>query len=189
MNLIVVDTETTGLGIQKGRQDAIVQIGAVALMDGSIRSTFSEFCWPGDHYFAHGRAAAALAVSGIDEGELRTARPCSGVASSFTSWLGEQLPATITAYNIAFDSPFLDAPPWSIGLVEGLEWGKCVMIEVSECLGEMGHNRRHPRYGNWKWVRLSNAARIVGIELSDAHDALADATAAAELIIKLGLDI
>ncbi len=189
MNIIVVDTETTGLGQQKGREDAVVQVGAVVISGGMIEDRFSEYCWPGERYFEDGRAAKALAVNELDIELLRKASPSRSVAAAFRNWLKFHLPGTMTAYNVAFDRPFLELPPWSLHEIEGLRWGKCIMIEASRRLGEMGLNHRNRRFGDWKWVRLSDAAKLSGVELYSAHDALSDAEAAAEIVIEMKLDI
>lgn len=186
MNVIVIDTETTDLGAQRDREDAIVQVGAVAVRMGDIVDEFGSLCWPGERYFAGGRAERALEVSRISMEDLRRAPPDVAVADQLRIWIETHLPAMITAYNVPFDSPFLEAPPWELHRI-GIEWTTCIMQHTSAYLGEMGLNRRHPYYGNWKWVRLANACHRMNVELTRAHDAVADARAAAEIMIRTGL--
>lgn len=189
MNIIVVDTETTGLGGQDSREDAIVQIGAVVVRDGMIIDEFNSCCWPGEKYFIGGRANYALMINNLSIDKLRSSPHDDIVAMKFREWMEQYLTTKITAYNVAFDRPFLEQKPWSLQETVGLTWGSCIMLYAAEYLGERGMNRRHPRYGNWKWKKLEEVARFLGVALTNAHDAMGDAKAAAEIMLKMGMDV
>ena len=189
MNIIVVDTETTGLGSQDSREDAIVQIGAVAVVQGEMIDQFCSYSWPGEKFFIDGRADYALSINNLDIDMLRSSPPDEIVAVKFQEWMKTHLPAKITAYNIAFDRPFLVQEPWNLRDIPGLEWGECIMQYAAEYLGERGMNRRHPYFGNWMWKKLGAAARSLNVDIANAHDALSDARAAADIMMRMKMKV
>ena len=189
IDIIVIDTETTGLGAQHYREDAIVQIGAVVVRDGIIIDEFSSCCWPGEKYFLDGRAGVALAINNLGMSELRSSPMDGEVAEEFRRWLLQYLPARITAYNIAFDRPFLEQEPWELHEIDGLEWGGCIMLYAAEYLGDKGLNKWNHRFRNWKWPKLGEAAVKLGVEMVKAHDAAGDARTATEVMLKMKMDV
>ena len=185
----MIDTETTGLGAQHYREDAIVQVGAVVVRDGKIIDEFNSCCWPGEKYFLDGRAGAALAINNLNMSELRSSPPDEEVAEDFRRWLSPYLPARITAYNIAFDRPFLEQEPWELHDLEELEWGNCIMLYAAEYLGDRGLNKWNTHFQNWKWPKLGEAAIKLEVEMVKAHDAVGDARTAAEVMLKMKMEV
>jgi len=188
MNIIVVDTETTGLGAQQYRKDAIVQVGAVVVRDGNIIDEYNSCCWPGEEYFLDGRADYALEINSLSYDQLLMYPTDIVVADLFRNWISKYLPARITAFNVAFDKAFLDQKPWNLYDIEGLGWGKCIMLHAAEYLGEMGENYI-TWSGSWKWPKLEKACRVLDVDLINAHDAAGDARAAAEVMMKMGMEV
>jgi DNA polymerase-3 subunit epsilon len=95
--LIVVDVETTGLGVQRGGR--VIEIGAVAIEAGRIVAEFGSLIDAGAEisYFA-------FRVHGISE-EMLTGQPLPGeVWCSFREFVGE---AELIAHNSPFDSAFV----------------------------------------------------------------------------------
>lgn len=191
MNIIVLDTETTGLRAQQGRADAIIQVAAVAVKDGEIVDTFESLCFPGEEYFENGRADDALRVNKHTLEELRAAPSHDLVANDLDAWIVKHRPAVYTAYNVGFDRPFLEAHPWFIDLIEDTRWGRCIMLHAARYLGEQGKNSR--RYNDWRWVKLQEAVRLLDLdlqeELQNAHDALADTVMAARVMLVTGMEV
>jgi len=181
--LIVIDCETTGLGAQRGRDDAIIEIGAVIISaTADMLAGFERRCWPGEKYFEGGRAQYALDVNNINLDSLRRAQPTEEVAEAFRAWLGKWPSLPITSFNVAFDRPFLEAEPWNLKR----QWGPCIMLHAAKHLGEMGHNVQFPD-GQWKWPKLQDACKVLEIRQRGQHSALADAWAAARVAHRMGM--
>lgn len=168
MLAIVVDTETTGLGHVEGRDDAIVEV-AFAWRDPATAQvrTWARMCNPGERYLAHGHADRALRISGIGVDEVRAAPEAREVAMELRRELralARGREATLLAYNVSFDAPFLAQPPWH---VHG-PWGPCLKLAAHQALDPRG-----------KWPRLLDACRTLGIAYpGPAHRAVHDAHAA-----------
>lgn len=167
---VVIDTETTGLGATRGRDDGIVQV-ALAYRDPDRRRvvTWSEICDPGEEYYSDGRAAIAFRINGMSEAALSDARSAKAVASDLRKRLKELTAmhgsVDLRAYNLGFDRPFLIAAPWRL---TG-PWGPCLMLEAHHALNPGG-----------KWPKLVEAAAMLGVKYpgKGAHDAASDAHAA-----------
>lgn len=167
--LVVLDTETTGLGHFRQRSDGIVQIAlAYRAPDTGKLSKWSSTSHPGEQHLANGRAAEALRISGLREEEIRAAPPATEVASrtrEHLTRLEADYAVELTTYNLGFDRPFLEAAPWSL---RG-PWADCLMLEAHKHLDPTG-----------KWPKLTEACRRLNIAYpgpthhaeSDAHAAL-----------------
>jgi DNA polymerase III epsilon subunit-like protein len=165
---IVVDTETTGLGQAAEREDAIVEV-AFAWRDpasGAVR-TWARLCNPGERHLAGGRADRALGISQIRIEDVRAAPDAREVAVEMRRELralARAPGATLLAYNVAFDAPFLAQAPWHL---HG-PWGPCLKLAAHRALDPGG-----------KWPRLLEACRMLGIAYPGAaHRAVHDAHAA-----------
>ena len=187
---IIIDGESTGLGKQVDREDRLVEIGAVCLKDGKTVNTFQSYCNPGDRYFENGRAYEALRINKIDyEQCIKKAPSDEEVALRFKLWLSRYHPCTIYIYNRDFDMQFLTVEPWNIVEDDDVRYGPCILLHVGKYLGERGQNVWNAKYEQWKWMKLVDAARTLGIVVADdmAHSALYDAKLAAEVCLRSGL--
>ncbi|MGA9422164.1 MAG: DNA polymerase III subunit epsilon [Rhodanobacteraceae bacterium] len=117
MRQVVLDTETTGLEVQRGHR--LIEIGCVELAERRLTGrTFHTYLNPG-------RAIdeGASAVSGISDEFLRD-KPCfRDIAAEFIKFVAG---AEIIAHNAAFDVGFIDA-------------------ELSSAGAEFGHLEQHVR--------------------------------------------
>lgn len=167
--VVVLDTETTGLGHRKGREDGIVQVGLATRNpnDGEVE-TWSAVCNPGKRYLQGGRADEALAINGLTKEQILASPPAEQAARDLSQRLDGLRQAVggieLRCFNLTFDRPFLEADPWSI---DG-PWGRCLMKLAER------------RLGFWKWPKLEEAIRALDLSFPDggAHDAAADAHAA-----------
>lgn len=170
--VIVVDTETTGLGhnSRPPRHDAVVQIGYAWRTPRGAIVRWHETCNPGELYLRSGRASEALRINGLSLTEVLEARPATLVAQDLRGRLEEIRSVTgrqveLRSYNRAFDEPFLAAKPWR---VRSSDWGPCLMQAAQDHLGY------------WKWPKLQEAIQMLGIEppVGRSHTAAVDSHAA-----------
>ena len=167
---VTIDTETTGLGANDrrgARIDGVVQVGIAYRIPKKEVRVWSKLCNPGAKFLALGRADEALAINRLSVPTILEAQPADAVASEL-----RELLATIAekhggielrAYNMGFDRPFLEVPPWRLAH----SWGQCLMIEAME------------HYGLDRRPRLIDALSIAKVPWeAELHDAGADAHAA-----------
>lgn len=172
--IVVIDTETTGLGhtAKPPRKDGIVQVGfAYRDAEGTAR-TWSEYCNPGEDLLRPGWADEALAVNGLPRDRIRASPSAKLVAQQLHTRLegirqSTRKPLELRAYNRGFDEPFLAARPWS---VPSNLWGPCIMRAVTLYL----------EGPDAAWVGLRRATRRLGIDWPEGppHDAGVDSHAA-----------
>ena len=97
--VIVLDFETTGLSPDVG--DRAIEIGAVRIDNGEVTERFQELMNPGQRI-----SGFIESYTGISNGMLRDARPCSDVMRDFAEFIGGY---NLVAHNASFDKRFLDA--------------------------------------------------------------------------------
>jgi DNA polymerase III epsilon subunit-like protein len=172
--LVVIDTETTGLGERHPdgpRPDAIVQIGiAWRGSDGEVK-VWERTCNPGAEFVKDGRARIALEVNGLTVGQILAASPSEAVARELKEELSRIRGAggkiDLRAFNCEFDRAFLSKPPWNLRT----GWGPCLMIEAAECFG----------YDTGR-VKLGRAAELLKVQIQGrAHSAGTDASTALQV--------
>ena len=170
--VVVVDTETTGLGhnARPPRPDGVVQIGYAWRNPRGRVIRWSALCNPGESYVRGGRAAEALAVNRLRLTDILVASSARVVAAEFRDHLDEIRDASgqeleIRSFNRSFDEPFLSAAPWRI---PSQWWGPCLMLAAQQHLGM------------WKWPKLEEAVNYLGIAppAGRAHTAAVDSHAA-----------
>ena len=160
MPAVAIDTETTGLDVEKVR---IVEIGAVRLEScapGPQRA-YSELVDPGVPI-----PESSTAIHGIADADVAGAAPFPERMAEFGAWAGS---AVVIGYSIGFDLAVLKAEHERHGLPwqppRALDVGHLVDL-VAPALPEKS---------------LDTAAGWLGVEISDRHRALGDARAAAEV--------
>jgi DNA polymerase III epsilon subunit-like protein len=170
--VVVVDTETTGLGhnARPPRADGVVQIGYAWRNPRGQVIRWAATCNPGDSYLRAGRAADALAINGIRLSTVLSAPSARTVAAEFREHLDGIRQTTgreveIRSYNRAFDEPFLSAKPWSL---PSELWGPCLMQAAQDHLGLS------------RWPKLHVAVNYLGImpPSGRSHTAAVDSHAA-----------
>jgi DNA polymerase III epsilon subunit-like protein len=169
--VVVVDTETTGLGERHPdgpRPDAVVQVGIAWRSTGGAVKIWERTCNPGAEFLRDGRADVALGVNGLTTSQILTAPSAASIAKELRVELVRIRQAggrvDLRAFNCEFDRAFLSRKPWSLRT----GWGPCLMIEAAKTFGyESGR------------VKLGRAAEILGVDVRGrAHSAGTDAATA-----------
>lgn len=168
---VVIDTETTGFGHmdKEPRQDAVIQVGIAFRGRYSNELVSKEWlCMPKPHFLGEW-GAEALKVNNITEEELLKAPYDHAVAFELKRVLDNLGPKILLrSYNMAFDRPFLDVRPWSLGKYP---WGECIMEETMKALKAK------------KWLKLKDACYEYGIATDGPlHSAGYDAIIAYQLM-------
>jgi len=158
---VVLDIETTGLTPQKGGR--IIEIGAVLVRDNAIVDEFSQFIYPEMKIYKQ-----TIQLTGITN-EMLAGKPVYGkVLPEFHKFIGDRV---IIAHNSIFD--------WERFLVYYFERvGIKVKNQVIDTLKLA--KLYHPGQSSYK---LQELCKVHGITLNNAHRAIFDATATAELAI------
>ncbi|MBI2893094.1 MAG: 3'-5' exonuclease [Deltaproteobacteria bacterium] len=167
MALAAVDVETTGLD---ANADRVVELGIVLIDGGEISGRRSWLLNPGTQV-----PKEALAVHGLTDADLAGAPRFAEILPEVRATLEGRLPV---AYNAPFDRGFLAAEILRLG-----EELPGTFRETTEWIDPLVWARaRLPRDGSFK---LSELTKRLGIELTNAHRALADAEAAARVLLRL----
>ena len=152
--LVALDIETTGLNPPR---DEILEIG---ILDDQNRILVDSFVRPLNHRTWPG----AQAIHGISPADVANAPTLDELRSGIIEAVKGR---EVVIYNALFDSRFLPAE-----LVYAAEV-KCCMLPFAEVYGEWNDYRQ-----NYKWQKLTTAARYVGYEWSAAaHRAIEDCKA------------
>jgi DNA polymerase-3 subunit epsilon len=164
------DLETTGISPSS---DRIVSAAVVAMSQDSILAAHSWLVNPGIAI-----PAEATAVHGITnervaaEGQAAAGAVQEIVTQLRAAW-DNGLP--VVAYNAAFDIPFI----WHEADRHGVEFGAMGVV-----LDPLVIWRQLERYRPGK-KRLADAVSRFGLSVEDAHEAMADAKAAVEVMFNL----
>ncbi|WP_117208262.1 exonuclease domain-containing protein [Allorhizocola rhizosphaerae] len=160
MTYAVIDVETTGL--RPSWHDRVVEIAIVQVdAAGAIESEWCTLVNPQ-------RDLGPQHIHGISAAEARQAPPFKELAGSVAERLAGRV---LVAHNWAFDSMFLAAEFERIGadVPVDADNGLCTMVLAGQFLPQSGR-------------ALASCCRAAGVTLTNAHSALHDARAAAELL-------
>lgn len=156
-DVVVLDTETTGLGPQA----EIIEIAVIAL-DGSV--LFESFVKP-----SCAIEPEAMRVHGITEDLLADAPRFAEVYARLHAVLHDKL---VLIYNAEFDTGRLSYMAQRAGLPPLVQRAQCLMNRYATFYGQRGS------YGSYRWQSLSAACKQQGIVLPadlPQHRALGDA--------------
>ena len=154
MTVVFLDTETTGLSAAAG--DRIVEL---AIVDARGRPLINTLVNP-ERSIPH----SAQAIHGISDSMVRRAPTLDQVWTQIMQVLSGN---HVVIYNAAYDREFLPDRLQCASQVS------CAMLRFAQVRGQW-----NPRYGNYRWHRLEDAARHAGhVWSGDAHRALADSQA------------
>ncbi len=161
---VVVDTETTG---RDPKMADLLEIGAVKIKAGKVVDRWSTFVDPGRSIVGH-------QMHGITDKEIKGAPTPKDAAAQLLKFAGD---AVLVGHNVGFDLGFLEE---AIGGGFRFETGQYLDTLV---LAREG-------YPDWaESYKLGDLARFFGIELKDAHRALPDAEATAQLLLTFAADL
>jgi DNA polymerase III epsilon subunit family exonuclease len=155
--LVVVDVETTG---RDPKMADLLEIGAVRIKGGKIADTFSTLVDPGRTIVGH-------QMHGITDQDVKGAPAPREAVEKFLAFAGK---ATLVGHNVGFDLGFLET-----ALGDGFRFQPGTYLDTL-VLAREGYPEWADSY------KLGELARFYGIDLSDAHRALPDAQATAQLV-------
>ncbi|WP_092095096.1 ATP-dependent DNA helicase DinG [Bhargavaea beijingensis] len=159
----VVDLETTGHSPKSG--DRMIEIGMALVENGTVTRTYSTFLNPGRKI-----PAFISNLTGIRDSDVADAPIFEDRAAEIREWLEG---CVFVAHNVSFDLPFLQhefrragLPKWSGETIDTVELAKVICPSAPS-------------------FKLQDIAAEFGIGLENAHRAIEDAKATAELLIRL----
>ncbi len=166
LNYVVFDTETTGLEPQ--RDDEIVQIGGVRIVNGRVLrgEVFDRLVHPGRRI-----PAASTRIHGIGDADVADADPVAVAVPRFHAFVGDSV---LVAHNAAFDMSFLTKRQRTLGVTFGQPVLDTVLLAAHV-------------FGPGASLTLDALAERFGVTLPerDRHTALGDALATAHVFLRL----
>jgi polyribonucleotide nucleotidyltransferase len=162
-DLVVVDVETTG---RDPKMSDLVEIGAVRIKNGKIADRWSTLVNPG-------RSVIGAQMHGLTDKDLKGASTPKEAATAFLAFAGDSV---LVGHNVGFDLGFLEE-----ALGDGFRFGYEGYLDTVTLTRES--------YPDLESYKLGDLSRFFGIELQNAHRALPDAEATAELVLRLAKDV
>ena len=159
--IVVLDFETTGLAAQS---DRIIEIGAVRIQEGQVVEEYGTMVNPG-----RAIPARATQINGITDAMVRDAPDAARAIPELLAFIGD---APIAAHNAPFDAGFLRA--------------ECRRLDIAcepTVVDTLEFSRR--LYPQLKSHRLAAVCKTLSISLKNAHRAVHDARATAQILIKM----
>ncbi len=169
MRQIILDTETTGLEVQRGHR--VIEIGCVELVQ--RRPTGRRF-----HYYVNPERAideGARAVTGISDEFLLDKPRFAQIAAEFVAFVEG---AEIIAHNAAFDIGFLDAELARAGFGDGYLRTRAQVLDTLTLAREKFPGQRNSLDALCKRLGVDNSHRGL-------HGALLDANLLADVYLAL----
>ena len=159
--VVVLDFETTGLNPQ---QDRIIEIGAVKLQAGRIIDSFSMMVDPGIPL-----PPVITQITGISDVMLLGQEKAETALPKLIAFIGD---SPLAAHNAAFDCAFLDSELARLGLSY-----RAAQIDTLFFAQKL--------YPELKRYRLVSVCKHLGVSLKNAHRAINDATATAQILARM----
>ncbi|MBQ3158517.1 MAG: ribonuclease H-like domain-containing protein [Clostridia bacterium] len=162
-DVVVFDFETTGL--DKTGKDFIIEIGAVKVHKGKITEKFMSYVEPEIHI-----SSEITGLTGITNEDVEGAPSYEQVLADFYKFTRNSY---LSGYNIiGFDCYFLDV----FGRLSGYNFDNKVIDVFKLAQKEVKGTKN---------LKLGTVAEAVGVVLDNAHRAVYDAIATAEILIKI----
>ncbi len=149
---VVIDIETTGLSLQ---HDAIIEVAAIRIVEGVVKSVFSELI-----NFGGNIPDEVVLLTGLSsEMLIREGKDLQRVMEDFLKYVGK---SKIIGHNIAFDMKFIHR-----------DCGISGLPIISNTVEDTVNLARKHGVGcdNYK---LETVAKSLGVEVGDRHRALSD---------------
>lgn len=161
-SIVVFDFETTGLNVSEGEK--IIEIGAVKLVDGKFTERFMCMVDPQMKI-----PEKITQITGIRDEDVQGANTYDQVLADFYKFTRG---AILSGYNVKFDYGFLSHYGKKCGYNFDNE-----LLDVYELAQKGVHGTKN--------LKLGTVAEKLGVVLDNAHRAVYDALATAEVLIKL----
>ncbi|MCD1146985.1 PolC-type DNA polymerase III [Peptoniphilus sp. KCTC 25270] len=155
---VVFDIETTGFS---PKNDEVTEIGAVKIENGRIIERFSEFVNPQRKI-----PEKIVELTGITDEMVKNADPIERVLSRFEDFIEDCI---LVAHNADFDSRFIEYRRKGKNPIPIID-----TLLMAQCITQGTKN-----------YKLGTLAKFYGISLTNAHRAVHDAEATAELFLIL----
>ncbi|HJR12897.1 MAG TPA: DNA polymerase III subunit epsilon [Rhodanobacteraceae bacterium] len=157
---VVLDTETTGLEVERGHR--VIEIGCVELVD--RRPSGRKF----HQYLNPERAidAGAVAVHGITDDFLRDKPRFADIAADFLAFIDG---AELLIHNAAFDTSFLDDELKRAGVAFGCVADHAAIIDTLALARQKYPGQKNTLDALCKRLGIDNSHREVHGALLDAH--------------------
>ena len=174
-DVVMFDLETTGLDATKNQ---IIEIGAVKIHKGKIYETFEVLVRPDPLNKNDKKSKDEPDIYIPDEIVNIThitddmVRDCPTIDKVLPDFYKFTYGCTLMAYNIDFDYRFLSYAGLKLGYVFDNKQIDALLLARQHVVGA-------------KNFKLGNICKMLGISLENAHRAVHDAVAAAEVVIKL----
>jgi DNA polymerase III epsilon subunit family exonuclease len=156
---VIVDVETTGTNAEMAD---LVEVAAVRVKGGKVTDRWSTFVNPGRPIFGN-------QMHGITDKDVKGAPSPAEAAKKALAFVGD---ATLVGHSVGFDIAFLEAA-----------LGDGTRIEKGRYLDTLTLAR--DGYPDLPSYTLGELSRFFGIQLQQAHRALPDAEATAELLVAM----
>jgi DNA polymerase III epsilon subunit family exonuclease len=156
---VIVDVETTGTNAEMAD---LVEVAAVRVKAGKVKDRWSTFVNPGRPIFGN-------QMHGITDKDVKGAPSPAEAAKKALAFVGD---ATLVGHSVGFDIAFLEAA-----------LGDGTRIEKGRYLDTLTLAR--DGYPDLPSYTLGELSRFFGIQLQQAHRALPDAEATAELLVAM----
>lgn len=172
-DVIVFDTETTGLDPGPGGSDKVVELAAVRMRNGQVVDRFHTMVNPGRPI-----PPEATNISGITDDDVKNAPSIADAYRSFREYAGGDI---VAAHNANFDMDAINSMADDAGddrmpngVLDTLALARALMTKSKgDVQGDIDDHR------------LGTLSEYFGVELENWHRADADAEAAGLLIDKL----
>lgn len=157
---VILDTETTGLEVERGHR--VIEIGCVELVDRRPSGrTFQRYLNP-----ERAIDAGAVAVHGITDEFLRDKPKFTDIAEDFTAFIDG---AELLIHNAAFDTAFLDAELKRAGAAFGCVADHAVVVDTLALARRKYPGQKNTLDALCKRLGVDNSRREVHGALLDAH--------------------
>ena len=158
---VVFDLETTGIG---AKSNEIIEIGAVRIEDGKMTDTYSRFVNP-----LRPIPYQIQELTGINDSMVADAPTIDSILPEFLEFCGNSV---MVAHNAGFDMGFIEQKAKDRGITTDFT----VIDTVAVARAVLTDLKRY---------KLDTIAKKLGVSLENHHRAVDDATATAEIFLKL----
>lgn len=172
MNYISLDTEYTGFySVEPHKSGELLQVAAVAIVDGVRVAEFNEYCKP----LTNRWSKEAEAVHGISRAHAMIEQHPKEMAVKFLSWIESfDRVFTVVGWNCRSDQLYMER---LCGLVDLNRLLRCTRTKWNDSLKMAKKRKKMLEVSNWK---LGTLCKHFGVKIN-AHDALSDAVATWEV--------
>ena len=160
-DFLIVDLETTGFNPTTSH---IVQVG---IINQAAETLLNQYVNPGVPM-----PQTATDVNGITDEDVADAPSWGQVLPDVEALLCGGI--SVGAYNVQFDKGQLAANGVRVAAVG---WLPCIMQQYARFWGDW-----RPRYGSFRWQKLTAACKQQGVIVHNAHDSIADCQMTLQLL-------